>query len=126
VLDASALYLSCLDLPTEPRAALCVRAGYLALRRIADFFSIPYNKDPHYPGDPISVTRTEFEAALDQLAASGAPVKADRNQAWLDFAGWRVNYDLVLVSLARLTMAPEAPWTGPRGEPFVFRPLFTR
>jgi hypothetical protein len=126
VLDASALYLSCLDLPTEPRAALCVRAGYLALRRIADFFSIPYNKDPQYPGDPISVTRTEFEAALDQLAASGAPVKADRNQAWLDFAGWRVNYDLVLVSLARLTMAPEAPWTGPRGEPFVFRPLFTR
>jgi hypothetical protein len=31
--------------------------------------------------------------------------------AWRGFAGWRVNYDTVLLALAALTMAPEAPWS---------------
>jgi len=126
VLDAAALYLSSLELPTEPRAALCIRAGYLALRRIADFFAIRYNNNPHYPADPITITRTEFEDALNQLAASDALVKTDRDQAWLDFAGWRVNYDLVLVNLARLTMAPAAPWTGSRGKAVAPMSLFSQ
>jgi hypothetical protein len=47
---------------------------------------------------------------LDRLAESGCPIKLDREQAWTDFAGWRVNYDMVLLALADLTMAPEAPW----------------
>lgn len=34
--------------------------------------------------------------------------------AWRDFAGWRVNYDTVLVALAGLTMAPYAPWSSDR------------
>ena len=33
----------------------------------------------------------------------------DRDQAWRDFNGWRVNYDAPLRGLERLTMAP-APW----------------
>jgi hypothetical protein len=41
-------------------------------------------------------------------------MKADRQQAWEDFAGWRVNYDTVLRALAKLTMAPEAPWISDR------------
>jgi hypothetical protein len=32
ILDAAALYLSCLDLPPSPEAMLCIRAGYLSLR----------------------------------------------------------------------------------------------
>jgi hypothetical protein len=43
------------------------------------------------------------------------PLKPDREQAWLDFAGWRVNYDQVLIALANLTMAPASMWTGNRG-----------
>jgi len=42
------------------------------------------------------------------------PLKADRDQAWRDFAGWRVNYDLALVELARLTDAPPSPWSSDR------------
>ena len=43
------------------------------------------------------------------------PIKADRDQAWLDFAGWRVNYDTVLLELADLTDAPYAMWSSDRG-----------
>ena len=50
----------------------------------------------------------------DALAAEGIPLKPDRDQAWRDFAGWRVNYDAVLVALAVLTIAPPAPWSSDR------------
>jgi hypothetical protein len=43
-------------------------------------------------------------------------VRQDRDQCWRDFAGWRVNYDTALVELARLTMAPRAPWSSDRYE----------
>jgi len=114
VLDGAALVLSVVDTPSDPRAQLCIRAGYLALRNIADFFRFPYPPDPRYPAQPISVSRAEFDAACAELAAQGVPLKEDRDQAWSDFAGWRVNYDLVLLALARLTMAPPSPWTGER------------
>jgi hypothetical protein len=48
------------------------------------------------------------------MAAAGVPLKADHDQAWRDFAGWRVNYDAALIGLAALTMAPEAPWSSDR------------
>ena len=32
-----------------------------------------------------------------------------------DFAGWRVNYDTVLLELAELTDAPYAMWSSDRG-----------
>ena len=113
VLDAASLTLSTVDIPFEPRAALCIRAGYLALRHVATFFQIPYKPDATRD-DPISVTREEYDAACDELAAEGVPLQADREQAWLDFKGWRVNYDVVLLALAALTLAPSAPWSGDR------------
>jgi len=113
VLDAAALVASTLDRPRDPQAELCIRAGYLCLQRISDTFDIPYNRDPA-PTDPISVTKAEFDAVYAELARGGVPLKADRAQAWRDFAGWRVNYDAVLVALAVLTMAPEAPWSSDR------------
>jgi hypothetical protein len=113
VLDAAALLRSTVDVPRDPQADLCLRAGYLALRRIADFFQIPYDAHPR-PDDPISVGRAEFDAAYDELAQNGVPLITDRDQAWRDFAGWRVNYDAVLLSLAALTMAPYAPWSSDR------------
>jgi hypothetical protein len=113
VLDGAALTTSTLDLPREVQADICIRAGYLALRRIAEFFRIPYDPNPA-PDDPISVTRGEFDEAYDRLAEVGVPLRADRDQAWRDFAGWRVNYDRVLVALATLTDAPTAPWSSDR------------
>lgn len=110
ILDAASLTLSSLDLPYDPRAALCIRAGYLALRSIADYFRIPFNPAPYYPEEPISISRQEFEQALDNMVDSGVAIKQDREKAWQDFAGWRVNYDNVLLTLAKLTMAPAAMW----------------
>ena len=113
VLDAASLYASTLDMPKDTQADLCIRAGYLALRYIADFFGIEYDPDPQL-GDPICVSREEYDAAYDELANEGLPLIADREQAWRDFAGWRVNYDKVLVGLAHITVAPYAPWSSDR------------
>lgn len=113
VLDAAALAASTLGIPRDVRADLCLRSGYLALRHIADTFQITYDPEPD-PGDPISISRGEFDAACDQLTAAGIDLKADRDQAWRDYAGWRVNYDSVLLALAALTMAPYAPWISDR------------
>lgn len=113
ILDSAAIRLSAVDRPSDADAAYCIRAGYLALRRIADFFRIPYDPDPR-PGDPISIEREEFDEACEAMVAQGVPIKADRDRAWRDFAGWRVNYDRVLIALAGLTMAPYAPWSSDR------------
>jgi len=114
VLDGAALMHSAVDSPRNSESQLCIRSGYVALRHIADFFRIPYNANPNF-NDYISITREEFEEALDQLAAAGVPLKADRDQAWKDYAGWRVNYDTVLLGLCELVMAPYAPWSSDRG-----------
>jgi len=124
VLDGAALLLSVVEIDDEPRAALCLRSGFLALRNVADFYDITYDADPK-PDDPISITRAEFDSALARLAEGEVPLKADVEQAWRDFAGWRVNYDTVLLALAALTAAPSAPWTTDRGLAFS-RPPITR
>jgi hypothetical protein len=46
-------------------------------------------------------------------------LKPDRDQAWHDFAGWRVNYDTTLLRLAALTMAPYAPWSSDRSPVYI-------
>ena len=113
VLDAASLSLAAVDIPRNVRAEFCIRAGYLALRRVAVFFGIPYDPDPKR-GDPITIGRNEFNQACERLAAAGIPLKPNLDEAWLDFAGWRVNYDTVLVALAGLTIAPYAPWSSDR------------
>ncbi|MBN9386782.1 MAG: hypothetical protein J0I20_01915 [Chloroflexi bacterium] len=113
VLDAASLFNAVVDIKRDPQADLCIRAGYISLRRIADYFKLPFDPTPS-PDDPISVTRGEFDEAVARLAENNVPLKADLNQAWHDFAGWRVNYDVPLLRLAAITMAPEAPWSSDR------------
>ena len=114
VLDAASLVASSVDIPHDAQIDLCIRSGYIALRNIADFFQFSYDHDPHFPTIPISITRAEFDEALDRLAAVGVPLKPDRDECWQHFAGWRVNYDYVLLVMARITMAPVAPWISDR------------
>jgi hypothetical protein len=114
VLDAAALTASCVDVPRNYRAELCVRSGYLSLRHIAAVFDIGFDPDPSAT-DPISVTREEFDEVVDDLVANGVPIRGDRDQAWRDFAGWRVNYDEVLLGLCALIVPPTAPWSSDRG-----------
>ncbi len=113
VLDSAALAVSTIDIPHDVQADLTIRAGYIALRRIGDTFGIKYDENPN-PGDPISISRLEFDAACAALVEQGVALKADRDQAWQSFAGWRVNYDTVLLRLCAMTMAPYAPWSSDR------------
>jgi hypothetical protein len=121
-LDSAAIFLATVNVARQPRAAFMIRSGYEALRRIADFYSIPYDADPD-PLDPISVARDEFLEVYEELAANGVPVRADRESAWLAYQGWRVNYDSVLVGLAGLTMAPPAAWISDRSIAYRRPPL---
>ncbi len=123
VLDAAALTASTVDMGRQPEAELCLRAGYVTLRRIADFFSIAHDPDPR-PDDPIAIARDEYDTLVARLEAGGVPIRADRDQAWRDFAGWRVNYDAVLLGLSGLVMAPVAPWSSDRGLAYRRPPLF--
>lgn len=127
MLDAAALRLALLDLPGDKKgkllpggvrvpadadAAIMLRAGYVALQKIADFFKVDFNPDPHFPEDPISISRAKFERAATVFREQGMPVKEDMAQAWQDFAGWRVNYDSVLIALKQITVTPPTEWLG--------------
>jgi len=117
VLDAASFVVSSVDIERTPSAQVCIRAGYVALRGIADLFDIPFDPDPR-PDGPISVTREEYDGMWDYLADVGVPLKPDREQAWKDFQGWRVNYDQPLIGLCGFLMAPPAPWSSDRAMPY--------
>ena len=124
VLDAAALYLSLLpDAPSAVSARLCLRGGFTCLTAIARArgFAIPDEADPN---DGIVLTFEEFADAIDRLARVGFPLERSREEAWLDFVGWRVNYEAAAYAIARAVDAPPALWSGPRRHPIpVIPPL---
>ncbi len=115
VLDTAAMMMTVVDFPYDDMPLrLTSRAGYLALRRIADLFDIPYNADASFPEEPISISKEEFNDACRSLQEVGIPIYEDLDMAYEEFAGWRVNYDLTLISIAALIRAPYAPWSSDR------------
>jgi hypothetical protein len=110
ILDGAALLRSTIDVPLDPRADLAITAGYQSLDQVLGFFRLATIPRPARPDGPILVTRPEYDLAVDELAAAGLPIRADREQAWRDFAGWRVNYDNALLRLSSFVMAPETRW----------------
>ena len=117
VLDAAALYLSLLpDAPGAVSARLCLRGGFTCLGTIARArgFAIPEEADPN---DGISLTYEEFVDAIDRLAVVDFPVGRTTEEAWIDFVGWRINYEPAAYALARAVDAPPALWSGPRRHP---------
>jgi hypothetical protein len=125
VLDAASLFSSSVASEGSASAQLCIRGGTLALRAVATFFGIDFDPDPD-PSDPISITRDEYDDAVGRLARAGVPLKDDREAAWRSFAGWRVNYDTVLLALAGYTQAPYAPWSSDRSPATPHRPPVLR
>ena len=126
VLDAASLVAATSAPMTQPEAQLCIRSGFLSLRRIADYFNLDYNPNPS-PDDPISVTREEFDLVYDRLIEDTTEVVVDRDDAWASFQGWRVNYDTVLLELCSLTVAAPAPWSSDRApDPSTFQRLRRR
>ena len=107
------MWVSTVEHGSDPDAQLCIRAGFLSLRWIASTFGIPFDPNPA-PDDPVSITRAEFDAAYDEMAEAGIDLKPDREQAWTDFAGWRVNYDVALLNLAQFLESPPVPWVSDR------------
>jgi hypothetical protein len=125
ILDSASLIMAAVPGTSVGPSGVCVRSGYLALRRIADFFGIEFDPAPA-PTDPISITRAEFDDAMTRLREIGVPLTSDDDEAWRDYAGWRVNYDTVLLQLAEITMAPYAPWTSDRSAVNHARPKVRR
>ena len=121
VLDAAAMVNSTIDAaePADGEPVRPVRATPRSGRSPASS-GCRTPTDPA-PDDPISIGRDEWEDACRELEAVGVPLMADRDQAWRDFAGWRVNYDVPLVMLAGLLVAPYAPWSSDRSIPFKVR-----
>lgn len=125
ILDTAAIMLSTVAIPHSPAAPFMIRSGYVALRSIADFFAIDYDPDPRTIS-PITVHRDEFIQVYENLQAAGVPVVEDRDKAWLDYAGWRINYDNCLVGLASITSAPPGKWSSDRPSPYHRLPLLYR
>ena len=131
VLDTAAFIETAVKVPHSPNSHLCLQAGYVALRRIVENYDAEFDEDPS-PDDPISIPRHEFEEVCDQLAAEGVPIEEDRDMAWREFSGWRVNYDVPLRMLCQIVLAPYAQWSsdyvesvhGRRQFPFNVRKLF--
>lgn len=111
ILDAAALMESTIDVEPAPRAALCIRSGFVALGTLADTFMIDR---PHSPqsGDAISISRETFDELCDELRRREIQLKDDLDQAWLDFAGWRVNYDASLYGLFSYLRIEPGQWFG--------------
>ncbi len=117
VLDGAALYLSLVpDAPGAVSARLCLRGGFTCLTTIARArgFDIPEEPDPN---NGITLTYGEFAEAIDRLATVDFPLERPNEEAWLDFVGWRVNYEAAAYAIARAVDAPPAMWSGPRRHP---------
>ena len=117
VLDAAALYLALLpDAPGAISARLCLRGGFTCLGTIARArgFALPEEADPD---EGITLTYEEFVDAIDRLAGVDFPLERTNEEAWLDFVGWRINYEAAAYAIARAVDAPPAMWSGPRRHP---------
>jgi hypothetical protein len=119
VMDAAALHLAVAP-SREPKLAarLCLRMGFVALDQIARTMRLPVPDDPDPDGD-ISVSFAEFAVATAMLRDIGYQIDRTDEEAWPHFRGWRANYDVAALALARALDAPPALWTGPRRWPSV-------
>jgi hypothetical protein len=118
VLDAAAIFNAAVDVPPSPTAGLCIRSGWISLRRLADYFRIPYPEHPQ-PTDPISISRHEFDLVLEHLDRSGVPLVADHDAAWRDFQGWRVNYDAIIEAAYKRFTCPRIEWSQVADQPLL-------
>ena len=109
----------CRSCPTPPERCPpdCVlRGGFTCFGTIARArgFAIPDEADPN---DGITLTYAEFVDAIDRLASVDFPLERSNEEAWLDFVGWRINYEAAAYAIARAIDAPPALWSGPRRHP---------
>ena len=62
------------------------------------------------PQRKVAILENRTLAYRELLAALVALTKADLDDAWLHFAGWRVNYDAIVEGAAARFDSPPNPW----------------
>jgi len=113
ILDSAALALAAVEADWGPEAGMCLHAGVVSLRHIADFHGISHHPS-YYPEtgtEQIAVTRDEVVAACQDLQAAGLPVASDLGAAYDRFRARRAEYDQILLVLCAYLYAPPAPWS---------------
>jgi hypothetical protein len=117
VLDSAALFLSLSpkSAPVVP-ARLCLRGGFQCFNQIARAMSIDVPAEPD-PSAGISLSYEEFLDAITRLREVDFPIERDPADAWIDFVGWRVNYEHSAYAVAAAVDAVPAMWSGPRRRP---------
>jgi hypothetical protein len=109
ILDAAALALAAVDADWGPETGMCLHAGIVSLRHIADFHGIPY--DGGDAAATIAVTEHEVIAACQELKAAGVTVVSDLDAAYDRFRASRADYDHLLLTFCAYVYAPPAPWS---------------
>lgn len=62
----------------------------------------------------ITLTRAEFDEAVELLRKSGFPIDRDLDEAWIQFTAARSRYEYSAYAVCAILQAPPAPWSGPR------------
>ncbi len=130
LLDGSALLVAALGWSLERHLTAEARGPMLALAygipsivQIGRAAGLPIDQPTLLPelmaseADPdpgLSITRAEFDGALDRLSGFLPVADADRERSWRRFAALRSGYDRALRGMAGVTLAPPAPWTTDR------------
>ncbi len=68
-------------------------------------------------GQSLSLTRADFDSAVDMLRRAGYPIENDVDAAWEQFSVYRSRYEYAGLSIAKTLDATPAPWTGDRAVP---------
>jgi hypothetical protein len=86
--------------------------GKLRVRAMG--FGVPDEPDPDAG---ITLSYQEFLDAVSRLREVDFPIERDPAEAWPDFVGWRVNYELAAYTMAYALDLVPAMWSGPRRRP---------
>jgi hypothetical protein len=109
VLDAASLRNSAFDLPRDPDADRCLEAGSDMLKEAVvrtDHALLHFRHDRAQE----AVSRAQFEQVCRDLAKAGAPIVADRDEAWTAFTSSRAMYETSVERLSRLMNVPLSAW----------------
>ena len=65
----------------------------------------------------LTLTRDDFDSAVEMLHRAGYPIENDLDAAWAQFTVYRSRYEFAALTIARILDATPAPWTGERSVP---------
>ena len=111
VLDAAGVEVSLRPSAAHGEARLLQRSGTACMLSLAASLRIE-GATP-----TLSVTETEFVAAVEQLTADGYPAERSGAEAWQAYREWRLRYDATAQAVLDRIVAPSGPWTGGRSIP---------